>query len=144
MSSSVDYAPRLRSLGFRVTTQRLAILHVLLASGSHLSPAQVFQRARRSVGGLTQPTVYRTLEFLARNGIVQPALNSQKHLVYQIGRHEHHHLICNRCGASLEIGRRAVRNLYQDLQKRSGYRLTDNHLTLFGLCPKCQGGATVV
>jgi Fe2+ or Zn2+ uptake regulation protein len=138
MSCSIDYAPQLRSLGFRVTPQRLAILHVLLESGLHLSPAQVFQRARRSARGLTQPTVYRTLEFLAKNGLVQPALNAQRHLVYQIARHEHHHLVCSQCGASLEIEHHAINNLYQSLQKRSGYSLTESHLTLFGVCPKCR------
>jgi Fe2+ or Zn2+ uptake regulation protein len=142
MSCSVDYAPRLRALGFRVTTQRLAILHVLLQSGSHLSPAQVFQRARRSARGLTPPTVYRTLEFLARNDIAQPALNPQKHLVYQIARHEHHHLVCSQCGATLEIVPSAVSRLYQDLQRRTGYLIKESHLTLFGLCPACRSQAS--
>jgi Fe2+ or Zn2+ uptake regulation protein len=140
MSCSSDYAPRLRSLGFRVTPQRLAILHVLLESGSHLSPAQVFQRARRSSRGLTQPTVYRTLEFLARNGFAQPALDAQKHLVYQIAEHAHHHLICGQCGAGIEIDHDPVDQLYRALQRRSGYRLTDSHLTLFGVCPNCRSG----
>ena len=91
-----------------------------------------------SARGLTQPTVYRTLEFLASNGIVQPALDAQKHLVYQIAPHEHHHLICSRCGAGLEIEHELVDRLYRDLQRRSGYRLTDSHLTLFGVCPACR------
>ncbi|HET6846093.1 MAG TPA: Fur family transcriptional regulator [Anaerolineales bacterium] len=137
MSCSTDYAPRLRSLGFRVTPQRMAILHVLRKSGSHLSPSQVFAKARLHARGITQPTVYRTLDFLARIGIAQPALDAQKHLVYQIAAHEHHHLICSRCGADVEIEHELVDGLYRDLQARSGYRLTDSHLTLFGVCPAC-------
>src|SRR5574340_1839954 len=138
MPSPTDFAPRLHSLGFRVTAQRLAILHALVESGAHLSPAHVFQRARRSSRGLSQPTVYRTLELLASNGFVQPALDAQKHLVYQIAEHAHHHLICGKCGAGIEIEHELVEQLYRDLQSRSGYRLTDRHLTLFGICPNCR------
>jgi Fe2+ or Zn2+ uptake regulation protein len=142
MLDTADYPPRLRSLGFRVTAQRMAILRVLLESGSHLSPAEIYDRARRGARGLTPPTVYRTLDFLARYGLVQPALNSQRHLVYQIAGHEHHHVVCSRCGASVEIEHAAINHIYQDLQKRTGYHLTDSHVTLFGLCPACQPGAT--
>jgi Fe2+ or Zn2+ uptake regulation protein len=134
MSHSIEFSPRLRALGFRVTAQRLAILHVLLDSRSHLSPAQDYQRARRNAGGLTPPKVHRTLEFLARNGFAQPALHSRNQVVYQIPLHAHDQLVCRDCGASIEIEHGSVR--------RSGYQLSDSHLTLFGLRPACQGMGT--
>mgnify|MGYP003493023126 FL=1 len=68
MSCASDFAPQLRARGFRMTPQRLAILHVLRHDGTHLSPAEVYKKARKEVPGLTEPTVYRTLEFLADNG----------------------------------------------------------------------------
>ena len=138
MSCTDEYVPQLRTLGFRVTTQRLAILHVLLDSGAHLLPTQVYRRARRKARGLSQPTVYRTLEFLAQHGIVQPALNAQKHVVYQISRHGHHHLLCNACGRNMEVEHELVDEFYRTLETRSGYRLEARHLTLFGLCPACR------
>lgn len=138
MSCTAEYVPHLRSLGFRVTTQRLAILHVLVDSGAHLLPTQVYDRARRKARGLSQPTVYRTLDFLAQHGIVQPALNAQKHVVYQISRHGHHHLLCSSCGGSMEVEHELVDDFYRTLETRSGYRLTASHLTLFGLCPACR------
>lgn len=138
MSCTAEYVPRLRALGFRVTTQRLAILHVLLDSGAHLLPAQIFERARRKADGLSQPTVYRTLDFLAQHGIVQPALNAEKHLVYQISRHGHHHLLCSSCGRSIEVEHDLAFEFYRKLEIRSGYQLMASHLTLFGLCPACR------
>src|SRR4030042_6609343 len=138
MTCSSEYAAQLRALGFRVTSQRLAILHALRHSGSHLTPAQVYRAARRTVPGLTHPTVYRTLGFLARNGLAQSALNARKHLVYQIAEHEHHHLICSSCGSSTQVDHAFIRELYMQLESRSGYALTTGHLTLFGLCPDCQ------
>jgi Fe2+ or Zn2+ uptake regulation protein len=29
-------------------------------------------------------------------------------------------------------------NLYRKLERASGYRNIDNHVTFFGVCPKCQ------
>ena len=50
---------------------------------------------------MTEATVYRTLEFLAENGVVLSALNGNGHLVYEIAGHDHHHLICRSCGMKL-------------------------------------------
>lgn len=138
MSCTAEYVPQLRSLGFRVTAQRLAILHVLLDSGAHLLPNQIYERARRKATGLSQPTVYRTLNFLTQHGMVQPSMNARKHMVYQISRHGHHHLLCSSCGSSMEVEHETTYEFYRKLEVRSGYRLTASHQTFFGLCPACQ------
>jgi Fe2+ or Zn2+ uptake regulation protein len=65
MTCYSEYIPQLHSRGFRVTTQRMAILHVLRHSRTHLSPTKVYELACRDLPGLTETTVYRTLEFLA-------------------------------------------------------------------------------
>ena len=94
MSCAVDYAPQLRARGFRVTSQRLAILHVLHHEGTHLSPSQIYKQAKKEFPSLTEPTVYRTLEFLIENGLVRPSHSQGGHLTYQIARDDHHHVVC--------------------------------------------------
>ena len=140
MSCSSTYTPQLRARGYRMTTQRLAILHVLHHSGKHLSPVEVYERARAELPGLTETTVYRTLEFLAENGLVRPAFMGSGHLVYEIARHEHHHLKCRICGTETEVQHALLKNLYGQLESESGFRLTDSHVTFFGICPDCQKG----
>jgi Fe2+ or Zn2+ uptake regulation protein len=141
MSCADEYTPKLRARGYRMTPQRLAILHVLHHSGGHLSPAEVYERAHVQVPGLTETTVYRTLEFLAENGLARPAHMGSGHLVYEIARHEHHHLKCRACGSEMEVEHTLLKSMYQKLESESGYKLTDSHLTFFGLCPNCQKGA---
>ncbi len=137
MSCSADYAPRLRSLGFRVTAQRLAILHVLVESGSHISPAQVHEKARRAVHGLTQPTVYRTLDFLIGHGLALVAHIGSGRMVYESALHDHHHLICRKCGQSTEINHVELAALFKHFEKSTGYHIDASHVTFFGLCPDC-------
>lgn len=138
MSCGTKYAPELRSRGFRVTVQRMAVLHVLHHSKSRLSPSQVWERARADLPGLTETTVYRTLGFLARNGLAWPIRLGTGHLVYELAGIQHHHLICRQCGNEIELEHALVKDVYSRLEAASGYRLSDDHLTLFGLCPKCQ------
>ena len=140
MSCTNEYTSQLRTRGYRMTSQRLAILHVLHHSGGHLSPAEVYEQALTQLPGLTETTVYRTLEFLAENGLARPAHMGSGHLVYEIARHEHHHLKCRICGDEMEVEHTLLKRLYSQLESASGYRLTDSHLTFFGLCPTCQKG----
>jgi Fe2+ or Zn2+ uptake regulation protein len=138
MSCASDYAPQLRSRGFRMTSQRSAILHVLRHAGTHLSPQEVYQQAKRDLPGLTEPTVYRTLDFLAENGFARPAQTGNGHLRYQIAGDDHHHVVCRRCGDEVEIEHALLENLYRELESTSGYLRIDSHMTFFGICPNCQ------
>ena len=140
MSCANQYTPKLRARGFRMTPQRMAILHVLHHEGTHLSPTEVFARAKENLPGLTEATVYRTLEFLSENGLVHPAHMGSGHLVYEIDRqdHDHHHLICRKCGGEVQIEHASLESVYAQLEASSGFRNIDSHVTFFGLCPRCQ------
>ncbi len=138
MSCASDYAPQLRARGFRMTSQRMAILHVLHHAGTHLSPSEIYQQARRELPGLTEPTVYRTLDFLAENGLVRSSQSGSRHVRYQIAKDDHHHVICRVCGGEIEVEHQLLESLYRQLESASGYVRIDSHITFFGVCPQCQ------
>lgn len=138
MSCTEYISNQIRSRGFRLTPQRLTILQVLQHSGEHLTPSAVYEIARQSMPGLTETTVYRTLEFLANNGFALAAHIGSGKLVYQVGGNDHHHVICQKCGGEMEVGHAQLSNLYHTIEDLTGYRLTASHLTFFGLCPHCR------
>mgnify|MGYP005854760181 CR=1 FL=1 len=138
MSCASEYASQFRARGYRMTSQRLAILHVLRHEGTHLSPTEVYKKARRELPGLTEPTVYRTLEFLSDIALVRPSYNSSGHLTYEIAGDDHHHIVCRNCGAEIEVEHALLESLYRLLETTSGYRSIGSHVTFFGVCPKCQ------
>jgi Fe2+ or Zn2+ uptake regulation protein len=121
-----------------MTPQRMAILHVLHHSGEHLTPVEVYQRASRDVPGITEATVYRTLEFLVENDLACSAHMGSGHLVYEIAKSDHHHLICRKCGREVQIDHTDLEQVYSELETQSGFRFIDSHMTFFGLCPECQ------
>ena len=138
MSCIPHLSQMLRERGYRMTPQRFAILHAL-HDGGHLSPIQVYERVRET--GMTETTVYRTLEFLAHNGIVFPSHNGTGHLTYELAGHSHHHLVCRACGAQVDLEPEILGDLFVQLEQQTGYRLNTGHLTFFGLCPQCQVGS---
>jgi Fur family ferric uptake transcriptional regulator len=115
----------------------MSILHVLHHAGTHLTPSEVYSKARREMPGLTEPTVYRTLDFLVDNGLVHSSHAGSGHHTYQIAGREHHHLVCRACGSEMEVEHSLLAGLYGALEKTSGYRKIDSHVTFFGLCPAC-------
>ena len=138
MTCTSEYASQLRARGFRMTSQRLAILHTLRHAGTHLSPREVYRQAKQDLPTLTEPTVYRTLEFLAENGLARPSQTGNGHLMYEIAGNDHHHIVCRICGDEMEVDHALLEDLYHKLESTIGYVRIDSHMTFFGLCPSCQ------
>jgi Fe2+ or Zn2+ uptake regulation protein len=137
MSCASKYVSQLRSRGYRMTSQRMAILHVLHQAGAHLSPSEIYQAARLELPSLTEPTVYRTLDFLAENGLAHPSHSGNGRFTYQIAGDDHHHLVCRICGSQIEVQHQLLASMYRELESTSGYVRIDSHITFFGVCPSC-------
>ena len=134
MSCISQHTQTLRAHGYRMTPQRLSILQALHGAG-HLSPAQIYERVHQT--GMTETTVYRTLEFLAGNGVVNPTQVGGGHLAYELVGHDHHHLVCRACGAELNLEPDSLQEAISQLEHQTGYQIDAGHLTFFGLCPEC-------
>ena len=102
MSETIELAkPRWR--GFRLTPQRLAILEVVNGSLGHLSAAEIFERASQKMPGLTEATIYRTLDFLVEQNLALSAHMGSGRIVYETAAESHQHLIFRKCGGTLVV-----------------------------------------
>jgi Fe2+ or Zn2+ uptake regulation protein len=126
-----------------MTPQRLVILRILQDADRHLSPLEIYQQARLAMPGITEATVYRTLNFLTEQGLVLAAHVGYGQLVYEIAGRDHHHLICRQCGSTQEIDHSLLRSLYEQFQQATGYQIDSIHVTFFGLCPACRSKSPV-
>lgn len=142
MSCGTLQMHELRRRGYRMTPQRQNILHILIESGGHFSPSEIFRRAMHSSPGITEATIYRTLDFLAENGMIHPAVVPGGHLEYEIFKENHHHLVCQECGTETPAENEVVKKAILLIEKQSGFRLNKEHLTFAGVCPECSGKET--
>ncbi len=137
MLNQNEIVQNLRAKGHRLTPQRLAILQIIEDDGGHLTALEIYHRASRHLPGLTEATVYRTLDFLTRNGLSLVAHVGDGRLVYESAARKHHHLICRVCGATVEIGVDVLEDLNNRFLEQTGYIIDCCHMTFFGLCPNC-------
>ena len=102
-SSLEQVTSQIRERGFRLTSQRMAILGVLYKTGERLLPLEIFEKASALQPGITEPTLYRTLDFLVENGFVSVVTRGRR-LVYELMRSSHYLMICSSCGSETEMG----------------------------------------
>lgn len=130
----------LRAARQRATPQRVAVLEALLQANTHLTADQMFTALSERVPALTLSTVYRTLERLREVGLVtETDLGEGVRQFELFGDEPHHHLICQACGAMLDLDDSAVAPLRERIRSELGFAPRLDHLAVFGLCAHCQG-----
>lgn len=134
-------AALLRQKGFRLTPQRLQILHVLQTHAKHLTAEEIFTIIAPEQPSLDIATVYRTLQWLQQVDLVAPIDLGDNKLRYEYHPHgnEHDHLVCQQCGQLFEVHTAEIQQLKNTIQHKYGFAI-DDHLMLPGRCGPC--GAT--
>ncbi len=138
--SDPRFAALLREAKWRVTPQRLAILHAL-ATGRHLAPCQaIWKKARTLCPDLGVVTVYRTLARLRAAGLVEQVdMEGTAHFGL-VDRH-HDHIICQRCGTVAPMDACLLGPLAGVRLAGSDFLVTGHRLDVLGICRTCQGAA---
>jgi len=106
---------------------------------AHLTSLQVYDQIRDRLPALNQSTVYRALDRLVKQGRVSVSDMGTGSAVYELLQSEpHHHLVCQRCGSVQTIGNELVGKFFLEVSDRFDFKLTTNHLVLFGKCADCK------
>lgn len=136
---SDDSIKVIKARGYRLTPQRQIILDILQEAGGHCTPEEVYQRVQTKSSAINRTTVYRTLDFLVRLGLVSTAHVQGNQVIYELAsEHPHHHLVCQQCDRVEMIDHDVIATMFADLEARSGFKINTDHLVLFGICPDCR------
>lgn len=133
----------LRSSGRRFTRQREAILKIIREQPGHLGADEVFQIARQRGHRVSLSTVYRTLDLLREQGLVEAANLQQDHRHFKAaGDEEHHHLVCVSCDEVIEFSSPHIDRLKEALQDEHRFTIRNVELEVGGLCSDCAAPAS--
>ena len=122
--------------GHRLTPRRLMVVEAL-ARRTHLTVDEILAEIQKLHPSTNKSTVYRTLDLLSSLGFVNITDLGGGRLEYELSRHPHHHLICERCGTQTEVEDHFFDPLRDSLQAHYGFTPNLGHFALFGTCPKC-------
>jgi Fur family transcriptional regulator, ferric uptake regulator len=83
-------------------------------------------------------TVYRTLQQLADAGAVDVMRTGDGEAVYRrCSTGHHHHLVCRRCGRTVEVEGPAVERWAERVAKDHGFTDIGHTIEVFGMCSEC-------
>lgn len=129
----------LRADGGRVTTGRRAIVTALLTGTDHHVTAEAVATAVQAEHpDVHLSTIYRTLDALERNGVVDRVNLGAGGAVYHLTDHRHHHLLCEACGAVIEVPGDLFTPLAEEIDRRFRFAVSTGHLSLTGRCRDCR------
>jgi len=133
----------LEDAGYRLTGPRRALADLIAdRGGSTFRAADLVADARARRLGIGRATVFRAIELLVSVGAVERVdLQSGEHAYVACVPTHHHHVICSRCARATEIGDLGLGAVAREVARRTGYRVDEHRLELFGLCPMCQHAA---
>ena len=125
--------------GHRLTRPRRALAELIEARDGAFSAADLVADARGLRLGIGRATIFRAIELLEAIGALERIdLPTGEHAYVACGPTHHHHVVCQRCSRSVEIGDLGLGAIARDIARKTGYRIDEHRLELFGLCPDCQ------
>jgi len=130
----------MREQGYKSTPQRRAVLKAIEDSHDHLTPAEIHEKARQENKNVGLVTIYRTIELLAKLGLiceVHSGGNCHSYLLRRPSEH-HHHLICSGCGTVVDFTNCDLSEVERKLSDETGFDIKGHLLEFSGHCQQCQ------
>ena len=131
----------LQRKGLRNGGARRAVIELLAQQDCCLTAQEIFDRLRASGRQVGIASVYRVLDLLTSEGLVQRIeLGSgiaRYEPAYSGGEH-HHHLVCDSCGKVEAFADRRLEHAIHRLEQASGYVVAGHDVVLHGACGDCR------
>jgi Fe2+ or Zn2+ uptake regulation protein len=126
--------------GFRLTDSRRAIAALIDAREGHFTAADLVRDARNRRLRIGRATIFRSLDVLTGLNVLERLdLPSGGHAYVPCEpRRHHHHVVCSTCGRSTEVEDLGIDAYVAEIEVRTGYRIEDHRLELYGRCPRCR------
>ncbi|MFI6294423.1 Fur family transcriptional regulator [Nonomuraea sp. NPDC050790] len=126
-----------------MTTRRDAVHDTLRRSEGFRSAQDVYAEMRQDGAKIGLTTVYRALQALADGGKVDVLRTDEGESVYRACATDdhHHHLVCRRCGRTVEVAGPAVERWAEAVGRDHGFTEITHTVEVFGTCAGCSMAA---
>lgn len=137
MRAPSELVEAFRAAGLKVTPQRRLLFELLHDHTSHPTVETLFQEATQRMPGISLRTVYQTVNDLCGMGELRPLSLDPGPTRFDPNGTDHHHAICDRCGA--------IHDVYVDgtdqfaIDGAPGFRPAAMSIVLHGTCATCAG-----
>ncbi len=123
-----------------MTRLREQVLSLIWQSHRPLGAYDILDSLNADGRKAAPPTVYRTLDFLQRMGLVHriASLNAFVGCTQPSHHHSGCFLICETCHNVLELPSSSIRNAIEGEARKQGFAPRETVVEVTGLCPACK------
>jgi len=140
-SAWTDHATRaLADAGYRSSAPREEVIRALAELRCSVTAREIADLLGERGSGVGLASIYRALELLDRNGLVQRFDVGEGVARYEPampGGDHHHHLVCDSCGTVEAFEDDALERAIHGLSGKTEFRIAAHDVTLHGECPAC-------
>jgi len=128
---------RLRERGYKLTSQRLAIISLLSKDITHPGASDILKKIRKSLPQVSMSTVYYTLDILKKEGLIQELEFYDRDNRYDINVSNHINLICKKCGRIEDLSG-VISLSYMQIQQKTDFQPVAMRYEYYGYCKECR------
>lgn len=121
-----------------MTNQRRVILEELRKVTSHPTADEVYEMVRVILPKISMGTVYRNLEVMAEQGIIQKLYVAGKQMRFDGNPEIHAHIRCTKCGRVDDIAIESECKKHMKPHEIGGYYVAGCNVEYYGICPDCR------
>jgi Fur family ferric uptake transcriptional regulator len=114
------------------------VIAILERVGGFASTKEIYQLLLKSGESIGLTTIYRALQSLASEKVVDQLRREDGEAIFRLcGNSHHHHLVCKKCGETVEIEGGAIEKWTKNMAAEHGFRELSHTAEIFGICSKC-------
>lgn len=125
-------------MSLRRTRSQERIVEILKTLEGSISAQDLYVELRSRDLTMGLATVYRSLESLKLEGVVQARTVPNGESLYSLVQEDRHHLTCLQCSKSIPIDECPIHDLENQLRQSYQFKVYYHTLEFFGLCATCQ------
>ncbi|MBP1924987.1 Fur family ferric uptake transcriptional regulator [Sedimentibacter acidaminivorans] len=136
---------KLGERNFKLTNQRKVVFEILTEKKEeHLSPEEIYEHIKDIYPEIGLATIYRTLQLFEEIGLVYKLNFDDGCYRYEILSpnnkevHQHHHLICKKCGKIIEVKEDLMNSLEEIIEKQYNFEIKNHIVKFTGICSQCR------
>lgn len=132
-----DFTEACRKADVKVTFQRIEIFREIAGTEEHPDAETVYERVRKRIPTISLDTVYRTLTFLEKLGLVSRVRTLSGKSRFDANMRDHHHFVCSRCGLIKDFQSSEAVQFHVPTEVLTWGSVRAIHVELEGICSAC-------
>jgi Fur family ferric uptake transcriptional regulator len=131
----------LADAGYRASAPREEVIGALAELRCSVTAREIADLLRERGSGVGLASIYRALDLLDRNGLVQRFDVGEGVARYEPampGGDHHHHLVCDSCGTVEPFEDDTLERAIHSLAGKTEFTIAAHDVTLHGECPACR------